>query len=106
MSDKTFEPRIVGFLCNWCTYTVADSAGVARMEQPPNVDVIRVMCTGRIEPMFVLKAFAEGADGIMAASASSALSAAIAPTAFLVCSMAAMASLSRDLLASSSDSFR
>ena len=60
-----FEPKIIAFLCNWCTYTAADAAGVARMEQPANVDVIRVMCTGRIEPMFVLKAFAEGADGVI-----------------------------------------
>ena len=61
----SFEPKIIAFLCNWCTYTAADAAGVARMEQPANVDVIRVMCTGRIEPMFVLKAFAEGADGVI-----------------------------------------
>ena len=53
-----FEPRIVGFLCNWCTYTAADTAGVSRMKQPPNVDVIRMMCTGRIDPVFILKAFA------------------------------------------------
>lgn len=65
MSNSTFEPRIIAFLCNWCTYTAADSAGVARMEQPANVDIIRVMCTGRIEPMFILKAFAEGADGVI-----------------------------------------
>ncbi|MFN2231333.1 MAG: hydrogenase iron-sulfur subunit, partial [Anaerolineae bacterium] len=46
-NGKGFEPRIVGFLCNWCTYAAADTAGVSRMAQPPNVDVIRVMCTGR-----------------------------------------------------------
>ena len=63
--DGKFEPRIVGFLCNWCTYTAADTAGVSRMEQPPNVDIIRFMCTGRIEPAFILKAFAEGADGVI-----------------------------------------
>jgi len=61
----SFEPRIIAFLCNWCTYTAADSAGVSRIEQPANVDVIRVMCTGRVEPMFVLKAFSEGADGVI-----------------------------------------
>ena len=55
----------MGFLCNWCTYTAADTAGVSRMEQPPNVDIIRFMCTGRIEPAFILKAFAEGADGVV-----------------------------------------
>jgi hypothetical protein len=60
-----FEPHIVGFLCNWCTYTAADTAGVSRMKQPANVDIIRVMCSGRIDPVFVLKAFAEGADGVL-----------------------------------------
>jgi F420-non-reducing hydrogenase iron-sulfur subunit len=65
MNSASFEPRIIAFLCNWCTYTAADAAGVARMQQPANVDIIRVMCTGRIEPMFVLKAFAEGADGVI-----------------------------------------
>ena len=60
-----FEPRIVAFVCNWCTYTAADSAGVARMAQPPNVEIVRVMCSGRIEPMFVLKAFQQGADGVI-----------------------------------------
>ena len=62
MSKQRFEPRIVGFLCNWCSYAAADTAGVSRMEQPPNVDVVRVMCTGRVEPSFVLKAFSAGAD--------------------------------------------
>jgi F420-non-reducing hydrogenase iron-sulfur subunit len=65
MNNGKFEPRIIAFLCNWCTYTAADAAGVARMEQPANVDIIRVMCTGRIEPMFILKAFTEGADGVI-----------------------------------------
>ena len=60
-----FEPRIVGFLCNWCTYAAADTAGISRMEQPPNVDVVRVMCTGRVDPAFILKAFALGADGVL-----------------------------------------
>ena len=64
-NGKDFEPRIIGFLCNWCTYTGADTAGISRMAQPANVDVIRVMCTGRIDPVFVLKAFAEGADGVI-----------------------------------------
>jgi len=63
--EEEFEPRIVGFLCNWCTYAAADGAGVSRMEQPPNVDIIRVMCTGRIDPVFILKAFYEGADGVI-----------------------------------------
>lgn len=60
-----FEPRIVGFLCNWCSYTAADLAGTARMKYPANLQIIRVMCTGRVEPAFVLKAFAEGADGVL-----------------------------------------
>ena len=63
MSD--FEPRIVGFLCNWCSYAGADAAGSARKTYPPNVRVIRVMCTGRIDPQFVIKAFQAGADGVM-----------------------------------------
>ena len=60
-----FEPRIIAFLCNWCAYAAADVAGVSRMGQPPNVDIIRVMCTGRVDPVFILKAFAEGADGVI-----------------------------------------
>jgi F420-non-reducing hydrogenase iron-sulfur subunit len=65
MEENGFEPRIVAFLCNWCTYAAADAAGISRMEQPLNVDVIRVMCSGRIDPSFVLKAFREGADGVI-----------------------------------------
>jgi F420-non-reducing hydrogenase iron-sulfur subunit len=65
MSSNDFEPRIIGFFCNWCTYAAADTAGVSRMQQPSNVDVVRVMCTGRVDPAFVLKAFAQGADGVL-----------------------------------------
>ncbi|MBT8227248.1 MAG: hydrogenase iron-sulfur subunit [Dactylosporangium sp.] len=61
----TFEPTIVGFLCNWCSYAGADKAGAAGMPYPPNLRTIRVMCTGRIDAQFVLKAFAEGADGVL-----------------------------------------
>jgi F420-non-reducing hydrogenase iron-sulfur subunit len=61
----SFEPRIVGFLCNWCSYTGADLAGTSRMKYAPNVRVIRVMCSGRMDPTFVLKAFREGADGVL-----------------------------------------
>lgn len=61
----TFEPRIVAFFCNWCTYTAADLAGISRLKYAPNVRVIRVMCSGRIDPQFVLDAFAEGADGVL-----------------------------------------
>lgn len=62
-----FEPRIIGFLCNWCAYSAADLAGAKRMHHAPNVDIIRVMCSGRIDPSFVLKAFREGADGVIVA---------------------------------------
>jgi len=60
-----FEPRIVGFLCNWCSYTGADLAGTSRVKYAPNVRAIRVMCTARIDPTFVVKALAEGADGVL-----------------------------------------
>lgn len=60
-----YEPVICGFFCNWCTYTAADTAGVSRLQYPANLRVIRVMCSGRIEPTFILKAFAEGADGVL-----------------------------------------
>ncbi|MBI5679824.1 MAG: hydrogenase iron-sulfur subunit [Methanobacterium sp.] len=59
--------KIVMFCCNWCSYGGADTAGTARMQYPPNIRVIRVMCSGRIEPQFVLKAFREGADGVIVA---------------------------------------
>jgi F420-non-reducing hydrogenase iron-sulfur subunit len=65
LAEERFEPRIIGFLCNWCSYTAADAAGVSRAAQPPNVDVVRVMCTGRVEPSFILKAFCLGADGVL-----------------------------------------
>ncbi len=64
-SGNGFEPRIVAFFCNWCTYLAADLAGTSRMKYAPNMRVIRVMCSGRIDPQFVLKAFAEGADGVL-----------------------------------------
>lgn len=60
-----FEPRIVGFLCNWCSYTGADLAGTSRIKYPPNLRVIRVMCSARVDPTFVVKALAEGADGVL-----------------------------------------
>jgi F420-non-reducing hydrogenase iron-sulfur subunit len=64
MSQDSFEPRIMGFLCNWCCYTAADSAGVARYQYPTNIRVIRVMCSGRVDPVFILEAFSCGADGV------------------------------------------
>jgi F420-non-reducing hydrogenase iron-sulfur subunit len=67
MSQKDFEPRIVGFLCTWCSYTGADMAGTSRMKYPPNILIVRVMCSGRVDPTFVLKAFHEGADGVLIA---------------------------------------
>ena len=60
-----YEPKIIGFLCNWCSYRGADTAGMARMKYPPNVKIIRVPCSGRISPELVLRTFREGADGVM-----------------------------------------
>ena len=65
--SNNWEPTIVGFLCNWCAYQGADLAGTSRMAYTPNVRIVRVMCTGRIDPTFVLKAFQSGADGVMVA---------------------------------------
>jgi len=62
MSD--WEPKIVSFLCNWCSYGAADLAGISRMEYPPNIRVIRIPCTGRMSPKFILAAFRQGADGV------------------------------------------
>ena len=65
MSNNDFEPKIVGFLCNWCSYRGADIAGIARIKSAPNVRIVRVMCSGRVDPVFVLKAFEQGADGVL-----------------------------------------
>lgn len=62
-----FEPKIVAFLCNWCAYAGADLAGVSRMQYPPNLRTVRVMCSGRVDPVFILKAFQEGWDGALVA---------------------------------------
>jgi F420-non-reducing hydrogenase iron-sulfur subunit len=68
MSEKNgFEPKIIGFLCNWCSYAGADLAGVSRIQYPPNIRIIRVMCSGRIDPAFILEAFKDGADGVLVA---------------------------------------
>jgi len=67
MSEDTFEPKLVGFRCNWCSYRAADLAGTARIKHAPNVRIVRVMCSGRVDPAFVLKALAMGADGVMVA---------------------------------------
>jgi F420-non-reducing hydrogenase iron-sulfur subunit len=63
--ECSFEPRIIAFFCTWCTYTAADLAGTARMTYAPNVRVIRIMCSGRLDPQFVLAALREGADGVL-----------------------------------------
>lgn len=65
MSKNEFQPRIVAFFCNWCTYTAADLAGISRMKYAPNIRVIRLMCSGRVDPQFILAAFREGADGVL-----------------------------------------
>jgi F420-non-reducing hydrogenase iron-sulfur subunit len=65
MSDPHWQPRIVAFFCNWCTYTAADLAGVSRLKYAPNVRVIRLMCSGRVDPQFVLDALSKGADGVL-----------------------------------------
>ncbi len=66
-ANAQFEPCIVGFLCRWCSYTGADLAGTSRIKYPPNLIPIRVMCSGRVDPTFVLKALADGADGVLIA---------------------------------------
>lgn len=66
MSDtEHFEPVIIGFTCNWCSYRAADLAGTARVKYPPNIRLIRLMCSGRLDPTFVIKALASGADGVL-----------------------------------------
>ncbi len=64
-NKNKWEPRIIAFFCNWCTYTAADLAGVSRLKYAPNVKVIRVMCSGRIDPQFILQSLASGADGVL-----------------------------------------
>ncbi len=66
MTDE-FEPNIIGFLCNWCSYAGADLAGTSRMKYPPNIKSIRVMCSGRVDPVFILEALKKGADGVLVA---------------------------------------
>lgn len=60
-----FEPNILAFVCNWCTYTAADLAGTSRMQYPPNIKIIRLMCSGAVDPIFVMKPLLEGVDGIL-----------------------------------------
>lgn len=61
----TFEPRVVGFLCNWCSYAGADLAGVSRFQYPPNIRIVRVMCSGRVDPLLIAEALIQGADGVL-----------------------------------------
>ena len=63
----TFEPKIVGFLCNWCSYAGADLAGVSRISYPPNIRIVRLMCSGRVDPVIILETLAQGADGVLIA---------------------------------------
>src|SRR5512140_2968078 len=62
---ESFEPTIIGFTCNWCSYRAADLAGTARVKYPPNVRLIRLMCSGRLDPTFIMKALSSGADGVL-----------------------------------------
>ncbi|KUL20331.1 hydrogenase iron-sulfur subunit [Chlorobium limicola] len=63
--SKPFEPKIVAFVCTYCTYAGADLAGTSRLKYPPNIRMVRLPCTGRISPMFILKALQKGADGVL-----------------------------------------
>ena len=64
-TENNFEPKIIAFVCNWCTYTGADLAGTSRLKYAPNVRIIKLPCTGRIDPLFIIKAFEKGADGVL-----------------------------------------
>ena len=65
MADENWNPKIIAIICNWCSYAGADLAGGARIQYPPDIRAIRVMCTGRVDPLFILKAFQDGADGVL-----------------------------------------
>lgn len=65
MADENWKPKILAIICNWCSYAGADLAGGSRIQYPPDIRAIRVMCTGRIDPLFILKAFQDGADGVL-----------------------------------------
>jgi F420-non-reducing hydrogenase iron-sulfur subunit len=64
---EQFEPKIVAFLCNWCAYAGADLAGVSRIQHPSNMRTVRVMCSGRVDPLFVVQALKNGSDGVLVA---------------------------------------
>jgi F420-non-reducing hydrogenase iron-sulfur subunit len=65
MADENWNPKIIAIICNWCSYAGADLAGGARIQYPPDIRAIRVMCTGRVDPLFIMKAFQDGADGML-----------------------------------------
>lgn len=65
--SEPFEPRLLGLLCSWCAYGGADTAGVSRYQYPPNIRIVRVMCSGRVDPLLVTRAFEQGADGVLVA---------------------------------------
>ncbi|MBK5114694.1 MAG: hydrogenase iron-sulfur subunit [Candidatus Heimdallarchaeota archaeon] len=67
-TDQTFEPNLLAFCCNWCSYAGADLAGLSRLKYPPNIRIIRTMCSGRVDPQFVVDAFENGADGVLIAA--------------------------------------
>ena len=67
MAEKSYIPKIITFACNWCAYSAADLAGVGRLQYPPDMRIIRVMCSGRVNPNFILEAFNQGADGVLVA---------------------------------------
>jgi F420-non-reducing hydrogenase iron-sulfur subunit len=64
-STTEFEPKIIGFLCNWCSYAGADLTGVSRIQYPPNIRIVKVMCSARVNTLFILKALAKGIDGVL-----------------------------------------
>lgn len=64
-ANENWEPKIIAFVCNWCTYAGADLAGISRLQYPPNVRLVRLPCSGRVNPFYVLKALQEGADGVL-----------------------------------------
>ena len=65
MEDNSFEPKIIAFLCNWCSYAGADLAGTSRLQYPPSIRIVRVPCSGRINPIYIINALIDGADGVL-----------------------------------------
>ena len=65
LPDAVYEPKMLALLCNWCSYTGADLAGTSRIQYPPNVRIIRVMCTGSVDPLYILKPLLDGVDGVL-----------------------------------------